>query len=149
MDSREAREALGAMQGATTKFGETFDCPPWRHAVFGTVMGALVLSVSLPEPWHWGLFALAMLSLIPIVRSDRRRNGAFVNGWRVGRTLPVTILVALFMGGMMMLSISGRHDPVPSPRGMIAALLAFGGGMLFSIVWKRIYMAELGKSTAQ
>ena len=149
MDSREAREALGAMQGATRKFGESFECPPWRHAVFGSVMAALVLSVSLPEPWHWALFGAAMLSLIPIVRSDRRRNGAFVNGWRLGWTLPVSVLVALFMGAMMMLSLSGRHDPFPSLRGVIAALLSFGGGMLFSIAWKRIYVAELSKSAGQ
>lgn len=148
MDSQQAREALGAMDGATRKFGEGFDCPPWRHAVFGAVMSALVFSVSLPQPWHVAVYVLTMASLIWIVRSDRRRNGAFVNGWRRGRTLPLTILVFLFMLGMMALSMSGRHAPFPSPRAVIAALLSFAGGVAMSIVWQRIYRAELGKSHA-
>jgi hypothetical protein len=143
MDSREAREALGAMDGATARFGETFECPPWRHALFGAVMAALVFSVSLSQPLQAGLYVLAMGSLVFIVRSDRRRNGAFVNGWRRGRTLPLTLLVLLFMLGMMLLSMSGRHDPVPSPRALIATVLAFAGGVAMSIAWKRIYQREL------
>ncbi len=84
-----------------------------------------------------------MLSLIPIVRSDRRRNGAFVNGWRVGWTLPVTIIGR---------PVHGRDDDVvdlgparsrPLARWMIAGPARFA--MLHgcsSIVWKRIYVAE-------
>jgi len=146
MDRQEAREALGAMQGATTKFGETFDCPPWRHAVFGAVMASLVFSVSLPQPWQVAVYVLTMASLVIIVRSDRRRNGVFVNGWRRGRTLPFTILVMLFMLGMVALSVSGRHAPFPPLRAMIAALAAFACGTAMSVVWQRIYRAELSKS---
>jgi len=148
MDTRQAREALGAMDGATRKFGESFDCPPWRHALFGAVMASLVLSVSLPQPWQAALYVLTMASLVLIVRSDRRRNGAFVNGWRRGRTLPFTILVMLFMIGMMVLSISGRHAPFPSPRVIIATVLALAGGTAMSVVWQRIYRAELNPGGA-
>ena len=143
MDSDQAREALGAMDDATRRFGESFDCPPWRHAVFGAVMAALVLSVALPMPLEAGLYAVTMFSLVFIVRSDRRRNGAFVNGWRRGRTLPLTVLVMLFMLAMIILSESGRHDPFPSWRVIAATTLAFAGGVAMSIAWKRIYRAEL------
>jgi hypothetical protein len=149
MDTRQAREALGAMDGATRKFGESFDCPPWRHAVFGAVMAGIVFSISLPEPWHWGLFAVTMISILPIMRSDRRRNGVFVNGWRLGRTLPISLLVALLCGGLAVLSASGRGEPVPSPRSLLAAVLAFATGTLLSIVWQRIYIAELRKGAGQ
>ena len=139
----DARAALAAKGQAERDLAKAADCPPWRHAVFGAVMGALVASPALPLPLRFGVLVLVLLSIAAIVASDRRRTGMFVNGYRRGKTLIVTGVMLVVLTGLYLASaragIAGDSE-MPLLLGAIAFVAAITG----SVVWQRVFVAELG-----
>ena len=50
METFEARSALEAKQYAEAQIARPATCPPWRHAVFGLMMGGLVATPAIDLP---------------------------------------------------------------------------------------------------
>lgn len=143
MDKQEARAALAAAQGAADGLARASACPPWRHAAFGVVMAMLVLAVGMPLPVYAALFVLAMAGVAVLAAWDRRRTGVFVNGFRRGPTLPVSLVL---MGGMLALVFAQLHVR-ENGLGILPKLGLAGCAFVLacgaSIVFQRIYLREL------
>lgn len=145
MESPEARAALDAMNSATDRFADAqqFACPPWRHAAFGLCEALIILGVSTRGVMMASLYAASMLLAVALMRSDRRRTGTFVNGWRIGRTLPLSVALAVGLVGLVFWARQDFVDPFPTASGLMAATAAFVFGSLASVWWQRIYVREL------
>ena len=50
MDHSEALSALDAKRQAEVQMAKAATCPPWRHALFGFLMAALVVSPAFDFP---------------------------------------------------------------------------------------------------
>ena len=91
METWDARSALEAKRQAEAQMARAATCPPWRHAVFGLMMGGWLRarpSNCRSESRSWSL----LLRRIPIIiHSDRKRMGMFINGYRRGKTRIVAL----------------------------------------------------------
>ena len=144
MDSNEAAAALAGVSGAQHRLADQIGaCPPWRHAAFGFVMALMVGGASLPLLWQSTSVPVAMALVALIVHYDRKRYGVFINGYRRGKTLPLTLLL---LGGMLVLLVAQIHAreaglSVWTKAGITA--LAFVYAVAGSVVWQRVFLAEL------
>ena len=50
METAEALSALDAKRRAETQMAKAATCPPWRHGLFGLMMGGLVASPAFEIP---------------------------------------------------------------------------------------------------
>ena len=142
--SNEAAEALAAMRASQARLALAANCPPQRHFAFALLLGGLIATPAL-APFHALLAEGVLLAGIALlVRWDRRRTGMFINGYRAGRTRPLTflllaIVLALYAGGVVL----SRHYGLwwaPLAAGTAAAPIAFQA----SVMWKRIFRQEMG-----
>lgn len=144
MDRDEARAALNGMDDVTRKYAtEGPEYPAWRYAAFGLMMALIVLSQGFGSALKAALFVTAMAMLVWMLRDDRRRYGVFVNGYRKGRTLPMTIALV----GFVLLAM-GAEIYAYANDWAVAAKLAIAGAVfvvatLASVWWTRIYQREL------
>jgi hypothetical protein len=144
MDRDVARAALEGMDAAKRELARTAaNCPPWRHAAFGLMMAMLVGGLGFGPAIQMPLVALAMAAVALLVADDRRRYGLFVNGYRRGRTLPVTLAL---LGAMIVLGAAEIHariaDLSPATKLGIAAI-AFVIAVIASVAFARVYRREL------
>ncbi|MBI1404647.1 MAG: hypothetical protein GC145_00805 [Caulobacter sp.] len=139
----EAREALEAMRMTRTQLADLGNCPPWRHAAFGAVMGLLVLSMSFGQPLQVVLFVFAMSGVALIVAWDRRRYGVFVNGYRGGRTRPFTFGLLAVMLLMLVLQIWLKSRGAGLLAGFGVAGAASVIATIGSVFWNRIFRREM------
>ena len=140
----QARIALDAKGSAERELAGVPMCPPWRHAIFGLIMGALVASPAVPIPLRFALIAGIFSAIALVVRSDRRRLGMFINGYRRGKTLFVTIpmliiVLALYAIGLVRALDHGDRI-TPLMLGILAVVLGTAG----SVLWQRVFVRELG-----
>jgi len=140
--NEEAQAALAAKKDADRHLAETVTCPPWRHGVFGLVMGALVATPALPLALRFGAMVLILVAIAAIVQADRRRMGVFVNGYRRGKTLVVSIVMLAAVLALYLVSaragLAGDHL-TPLALGAAAFVLSVIG----SVVWQRVFIGEL------
>jgi len=144
--STEAAEALAAMRASQARLVAAAECPPQRHLAFAAVMGGLVATPALPTTYALLAEAVLLVCIVLIVRWDRRRTGMFINGYRAGRTRPLTFLLlammlALYATGMW-LSLDRGVRWAPLVTGSIAAVI----GYYKSVVWMRVFRREMGVS---
>ena len=83
----QARAALAAKDDTQRELAAAATYPQWRHAIFGLLMGGLMLAPALPSAGRIAMFAALLCAMLLIMRSDRRRSGMFLNGYRRGKTL--------------------------------------------------------------
>jgi len=144
MQSLEARSALDAKQFAEAQMARAATCPPWRHGVFGLMMGGLVASPAFEMPVRMGILT-ALLLLIPvIIHSDRKRMGMFINGYRRGKTRVVAIgilVVELSLYAVAVVRGLDHHDSV-TPLVLGAAGVVIG--IIGSMIWQRVFVREMG-----
>lgn len=143
MESNEAAAALAAMQDSRDRLAKAADCPPERHMVFALMMGGVVAAQAAKPPVNLIIEALLGLSVFLVIAWDRRRTGMFINGYRAGRTRPLTFaMLAVFMVfyavGVWLKEAYGLAW-APVACGVVVAVIAF----LMSAVWQRIYRREL------
>lgn len=143
MQEVEARAALDAMGSANAGLADAMACPPWRHAAFGVLMASLVLAVTVPSAWFLPIQIVSLAGLILLLRHDRARYGVFVNGYRRGRTLPVTLALLAAELGIVFLAVPARHLPFPSVRGLACIAAAFAIATAASVLFQRIWIAEI------
>lgn len=148
MDANEAKAALGAAQDARAKLAAASACPAWRHPVSGLIMAALVTQAALPVALGMPVLAFAMAGVVIVAQSDRKRTGLFINGWRRGPTLPISI--ALFVGliGLMLWEVALRRAHAPAWQAVAVGAAAFALTTGASLAWQRAYVASLRRELA-
>ena len=140
----EARAALAAKGDAERQLAAAATCPPWRHALFGAVMATLVALPVVALPYRFVGLALVFVAIILIVRADRRRMGMFVNGYRRGKTLFVALPLAAIDVGLYLASVHQSENGGTAAVSLALAAVAFLVSVIGSIVWQRVFVAELG-----
>lgn len=143
-DPQAAADALAALNSSQARLAKAGGCPPERHLAFAALMGVYVASPAAPGVW-WFVVEAALICTVPlIVLWDRRRTGMFINGYRRGRTRPITFLtlaamLALFLPSAWLGQI--RHLPAASlALGAVAGVIAW----FASAKWQAIWRSELG-----
>lgn len=144
MDRNEALAALGTMDAAKADLARAADCPPWRHAAFGAVMGVLVLAQGLPSPLSMALLAGAMAGVVLLVRADRKRMGVFVNGYRKGRTRVVAFVMLAVAMALVVAEIRAREAGLSLGLRVGIAVVGAGLGVWGSFIWQRMFRKDLG-----
>ncbi len=142
--TEEALAALEAKKYAERQLAAVATCPPWRHAVFGAIMGAIVSAPAFPTVIRMGLIAIVFSAIAIVVQSDRQRLGVFVNGYRKGKTRLVALPMLAVVLGLYALSMwfgDGRADRVTP---LLLGSFAFVVGVIGSIIWQRVFVSELG-----
>ena len=144
MNQEEARAALAGATDAQMRLAAKMEsCPPWRHAAFGLTMAVIVGSASLPLTLQMAGLAVGTLMVAAIFIWDRRRYGVFINGYRKGGTLPLTLVL---LGVTMVLLISALHAReagLSAPTKMAIAVAEFAFATATSVAWQRLYLREL------
>lgn len=140
----EARAALEAKGSAEQNLARLALCPPWRHAAFGACEGVLVATPAVALPLRFAILAMIMIAVGLIIRSDKRRLGVFINGYRRGKTRLVTfpmlaVLMVFYIG-------SCYYGLIRNERSISLALagVTFIAGWIGSILWQRVFVRELG-----
>jgi hypothetical protein len=142
--AEEARLALLAKGAAEQNLAKLAHCPPWRHAAFAALMAGLVSAPAFSIRIRFGLLAIVLAAIAMIVRSDRRRLGVFINGYRRGKTRRVMFpMLAVILGFYMASLYCG--DVLHQPAICFAmAAAAFCVGYVGSVIWQRVFVHELG-----
>jgi hypothetical protein len=145
--STEAAEALATMRASQERLALAANCPPERHLAFAALMGGVIATPALPFPYAIAAEVVLLLGVALVIRWDRRRTGMFINGYRAGRTRPLTFLMlavvlALYMAGVWLVHDRGIWWG-PLATGAVAA----AAGYYFSVVWQRIFRREMGLSS--
>ena len=142
--SSDAAEALAAMQASQARLAAAANCPPERHLAFAGLLGGLVVTPALPTTWSLVAEGVILLGIVLVVRWDRRRTGMFINGYRAGRTRPVTFaMLAMFLmlySASMWLARERGIQWASLPLGAVAA----AAGYYASILWQRTFRREMG-----
>jgi hypothetical protein len=144
MENFDPRLALAAKQHAEAQMARAATCPPWRHAIFGLMMGALVASPAFEMPIRLAILVLMLCCIPIIVQSDRKRMGMFINGYRRGKTRVVAIgILAIELSLYAVAVIRGLNHQdhiTPLLLGAVATLVGLAG----SILWQRVFVSEMG-----
>ena len=140
-----ARTALDAKDDTQRQLAAAATYPQWRHAIFGVLMGGLVLAPALPSAGRIAMFAALICTIPLIIRSDRKRSGMFINGYRRGRTLYVTFAILAIEMGLMMVSLYRATEFGDPHTAFLLAPLGVAVGWVGSLIWQRVFIAEMGR----
>ena len=143
MNQDEAQAALAAMQLTKDRLAENQHCPPWRHAAFGIFMAAINVTFAVPAQYRALLIIAWVVAGFALVISDRRRSGTFVNGYRRGRTLSVTLALLGMVMALLFAQIHAVRSGLSWQTSAGIAVLTFLLATLASVIWQRVYVAEL------
>lgn len=141
-NQEDAAEALAAMRQARMRANTMRRLPFAYHLAFGAMMAGFVVAVNLPTA-AFGL-AMAVLTLIGVLlyQWQRRATGRWINGYRLGRTLPLTLLVVAALIGLLLTSNPDGAPTFNLFTPLQGALLAFVLGTGFDWLWVKIYDRE-------
>lgn len=144
MENFEAASALDAKRAAEVQMARAANCPPWRHAVFGLLMGALVASPAFDTVPRFAILVLILCCIPVIIHSDRKRTGMFINGYRRGKTRVVVFaILAVELSIYAYSAYRGMelHDHLtPLLLGVAGVAIGIGG----SLLWQRVFVREMG-----
>jgi hypothetical protein len=143
MESSEAFSALDSKRRAEAQIARAATCPPWRHAVFGLLMGGLVASPAFDTVTRYAIL-VAILCCVPvIIHSDRKRMGMFINGYRRGKTRIVAIGILVIELSLYAVSLHRGlelHDHItPLMLGVAGVAIGIAG----SLLWQRVFVREM------
>jgi hypothetical protein len=144
MDTIDARSALEAKQSAEAQMARAAICPPWRHALFGLMMGTLVSSPAFDMPLRVLIVGSVLLMIPVIVHYDRKRMGMFINGYRRGKTRVVAFAIVaaelLLYCTSLVLGLDHHDHVTPVLLGQVGIVV----GIVGSIMWQRVFVREMG-----
>lgn len=139
----EANATLASINASKRRLAAAADCPPQRHLAFALVMGTLVALPGFPIRMIFVLEGVLFVCIFLIFLWDRRRTGLFINGYRGGRTRPLTFAMLGVLLGLVALSAvlkSMGLDWAPFAIGGLGTVVSYA----FSVQWQRIFRRELG-----
>jgi len=135
MDEQEAARSLDMMRAARGMLAARTRWSSARHAAVGLLLGGLIAG--------YVVVVVCLAVTVAIVARDRQRDGFFVNGYRTGRTRPITFALAAIAFAALVSAISLKQryglDWAPVAIGIVLAIVA----TIVSIVWERVYRQEL------
>lgn len=139
----QARTALAAKDDTQRQLAAAATYPPWRHAIFGLLLGGLVLLPALPSAGRFAMLAALLCAMPLIMRSDRKRSGMFINGYRRGKTLYVTLVMLALEMSFILIGMH-RATEFGDPRmAFLLAPVAVAVGWIGSLIWQRVFIAEM------
>ncbi len=147
LDPSNAAGALEAARDSRRRFAlEQAHWPLSRHAAFGVLIAGLAAAQAAPLPFNVLADAALACTAAGVAAVDRKRRGVFINGWRSGRTLWVTLVM---VGLATVLGLFGLW--LSLERGLAWAPIAIGAvllpvGTVASKVWEQVYRRELQES---
>jgi hypothetical protein len=144
MESSEAAHALDAKRAAEAQMARAANCPPWRHALFGLMMGGLIASPAFDIKVRFAILILLLVLIPVIVHSDRKRMGMFINGYRRGKTLLVTFPLLLIELSLYFVSIVRGLDHHDHTMPLLLGALGVVIGIAGSYLWQRVFVREMG-----
>ncbi|WP_338501433.1 hypothetical protein V6R86_01550 [Sphingomonas kaistensis] len=143
-NANEAAAALRALDAANLRLAERMRWPLWRHASAGLLLALMLAAIALqPSPLGFALFGVAMLLTLAIARDDKKRHGMFVSGYQRGRTAWVMAAVLLLFIGCVVLVLSLPARSLDEIRLWLTMLALFVATTGLSLVWERVYRAEI------
>jgi hypothetical protein len=140
----EARAALDSIGQTRAQLAALANCPPWRHAAFGLIFAILVGSISISGTAQIVGTVVILVLVGLLVRSDLKRYGVFVNGYRRGATLPLTLGYVGFMIVLVAAAMYMRLHGFSLWSKLGLAALAFAMATALSVKWGRTYRREMG-----
>ncbi len=144
MTYEEARAALAAKTLAEQDLARLGTCPPWRHAAFAALETALVISPLASINGRFAILAVLFVGIFLIIRSDRRRLGVFINGYRRGRTRLVVVPMLLAILALYSLSTLAAFDWHMPWVSLLCAAVTFPTCYFGSMLWQNVFRRELG-----
>ena len=144
MENFEAASALDAKRHAELQMAKAATCPPWRHALFGLLMGALVASPAFDTVPRVAILVLILACIPLIIHSDRKRMGMFINGYRRGKTRLVIFPLLLIELSLYSLSVVRALDHHDHTTPLLLAVVAVAVGIAGSLIWQRVFVREMG-----
>jgi len=139
---QDAAEALAAMRRARVRANTIRRLPFAYHFAFGAMMAGFVAAVNLPT-WALGFAMAGLIGFgVLLYQWQRRATGRWVNGYRAGRTLPLTFLAVAVLVGLLLTSNPHGAPNLNLFTPLQGVLLAFGVGTGFDWLWVKIYDRE-------
>jgi len=145
LDAADALRALEQAEAVRREVAQRAVCPPHWHLAFGLLMATLIAAQAAPPLYAVGIMALWAGAFVLMLRAIRRRLGFFVNGWRRGRTLRVSIALLVYCELLLMASLWLKLSQHIGWAPLAAAALVFPGAVYGSYVWQRVYLAEMNE----
>jgi hypothetical protein len=143
MSPADARAALDKVGMTRTQMAAICNCPPWRHAAFGLIFAVLIGSISISGTAQVIGTADVLVLTGLLVAHDRVRYGVFVNGYRRGATLPLTLT---YVGVMIVLVVTAmfmRLNGFTLLSKLALAAIALALATAVSVKWSRVFRREL------
>ena len=143
MSPADARAALDKVGMTRTQMAAICNCPPWRHAAFGLIFAVLIGSISISGTAQVISTAVVLVLTGLLVAHDRVRYGVFVNGYRRGATLPLTLT---YVGVMIVLVVTAmfmRLNGFTLLSKLALAAIALALATAVSVKWSRVFRREL------
>ena len=139
----QARAALAAQDHTRRQLAAAAVYPQWRHAIFGVMMGGLVVMPALSSAARIAML-VALLGAMPLImRSDRKRSGMFINGYRRGKTLLVTFVMLAVEMSLYFIGMYRAVELDDYRTSLLLAPFAVAIGWIGSIIWQRVFMSEM------
>jgi len=142
-DAGTAAASLEEALAARARLAEKLRCPPYLHALFGALYGALVASWAGSDAVVFEVEAVVILIAAGMFLWMRKKMGFFVNGYRKGATRPVVaaLLMLYFVCfGLAAWCKAELHLAWPA---LVLGALMFCVGTYSSVLWQRTYRREL------
>lgn len=144
MENLEARHALDQLSIAQTHIADDLGySPPWRHVLFGALYGVVIASIAVSSAAQLYSAPFILIAMVLIVRSDRKRMGVFINGYRRGATLPLTFIFLFSAIALVFAAMELRIEGYGLASKLGLSALAFALAVGFSVYWQEIYRLEL------
>lgn len=143
-DATQAAEALAGVRASHARLAaRSAVCPPWRHAAFGAIFALLIGSIAISSQVQMLAMPVILIAIFALLRYDRKRYGMFISGYRRGKTRPVTLTYLGTMIGLVAAAMYMRTHDFNNASKAGLATIAFIMAIAFSLVWHRVYHAEL------
>jgi hypothetical protein len=112
--------------------------------VFGLMMGGLIASFAFEFVVRTAILVIVLACIPLIIRSDRKRMGMFINGYRRGKTRVVTFGILALWLPLYALSVYFSLDRNNHEVPLVLGLLGFAMGTAGSVLWQRVFVREMG-----
>jgi len=136
-------QALAITRHARARMARHAGTPRWYAPLYGLGCGAMVASLAFRGPAQAVVGTAALMGIIALYSYWSRSSGLKVNGYRRGRTLPITI--AVLVTAMLAIGIAAGTRDIPGYGWTPLVCGAVFGviSALASAAWDRRWIADI------